>query len=176
MTTRSAITASLTAALVVAALAGCTAGPEPVGPASDPGPLPAEPTTEPQGNWTPDSFFYEVVEGNRSSTATLIEQWESNDCTVQAAVDGGTGCSTFISTGGLTIETYAEIFTDYQAGAGAGLDDAHTAITAAQPAALQWTEQECNWETTEGCAEAGQSIMDGVYALEDALAAWESTR
>jgi hypothetical protein len=176
MRTPAAITAAV---LTVFALAGCATQP-PVGPASDPGPIDV-PVEQPQGDgsWTPDPFFYEVVEGNRSSVSTLVEQWESNDCTVQQAVDGGTGCSTFLSTGAMTIEAYAAIFEDYAdlaPGTETGLDGVYTAIQDGLSAALEWTEAECNWETTEDCAAAGQSIIDSVYAMDAGLADWEATR
>ncbi|HWR85705.1 MAG TPA: hypothetical protein VN200_06915 [Rhodoglobus sp.] len=173
MNFRTRLAAAAAASIVLAGLAGCAPSAPAPGPASDPAPIDAPATEQPGVIDT--TFLDEVVAGNRSSTATLIEQWEGEDCTVQAAVDGGTMCSTYLSTGALTIQTYEAILTDYQPGSGE-LDEVFAAVDESKAAATEWTDAECNWETTEDCAAAGQTIIDGVYALEDALAAWESAR
>lgn len=155
---------------LVLSLAGC-AVPE-VGPASDPGPIDVPVTETPDGG--AGTFLDEVIAGQRSATATLLEQWQAQGCTVQQAVDGGTGCSTYLTSGALTIETFHEILLDYTPGG--DFDELSAATEEAYPAARFWAEQECNWETTEECADAGQTILDGVTAIEAALVAWEAQR
>jgi hypothetical protein len=171
MTFRTRLAAAAAASIVLAGLAGCTApAPEP---AVDPGPVDVPATAEPGGD-IDTAYLDQVVAGNRSSTAALIAQWEGEDCTVEAAVDGGTMCSTYLSTGALTIQTYEAILADYRPGAGGDLDQVFAAVDDSKAAATEWIDAECNWETTDDCATAGQAIIAGVYALEEALAAWES--
>jgi hypothetical protein len=172
MNSRTGILAAAAASLLIAGLAGCTAAaPSPAGPAVDPAPIDV-PSGGDGGDWVENPYLDEVVAGNATSVTSVIGQWEAEDCTVQAAVDGGTMCSTYLSGAGLAIEAYQGILVDYRPGAGGDLDAVYAAANDAYPAARAWVDDECNWETTEACAEPGQAIIDGAYALQEALAAW----
>ncbi|WP_286277297.1 hypothetical protein [Naasia aerilata] len=185
--TTSLLSARHVTGLTIAAVAILLSGCAPALPASpgatasqapaDPAEVPAESVGDSAGDDIPSGmavYWLTSLDGSEDYLRAALGEWAAKDCTVDAAIDGEYLCYGALNSAVAVGQTIAELF---ESVGDQGLDTAQLdalapagrAAADAADAALEWNDQECNWEATDACAPLAQDAYDTASALLAAL-------
>lgn len=169
-----ALTAVLSGAALVLALAACTGTTTPEPDTT----LSSSPAPVGTGDFTPDADWFAALETAKADLTYYVESWDNQSCTMDKVAGGDFNCNIHISgilasvqDSGVLLADVVNV-TEEAADQVADLKDAAAVAEAAVAAAGSYTDQVCDFAPDESCAGAGDTLVAVGKDLNDALAGW----